>query len=110
MNNGLITAKSVDTIIPKFFTFNGVDKYPLIQQGKFNNELDRMLCKEVEFRITTDFGSLINGRGTLVFGAGGNTKEIILITDDREMNRKCDMRFTLPTIEYALREFKIYAI
>lgn len=94
----------------KSFTIKNCEQQPIILEDGFNEGLNHLLCKEVEFRITTGFGSRINGRGTLVFGAGGNTKEIIIITDDREMNRKCDMRFTLPTIKYDLREFKIYTI
>lgn len=92
----------------KFFTIKN-KKHPLILDGKFNPELNQMLCKEIDFQLTTDFGSTITGSGTLVFGVGGNTNSIIIIIDDREMNRKCDMRFNVTTINYGFRKFKLEA-
>ena len=67
--------------------------------------LDSMLCKVVKFKIKFRYGSIITGKGTFVYGAGGNKDSIIIITDDREMNRKIDMRFTFGDIAYNMDYF-----
>ena len=94
----------------KFFTIDGIDKIPIIKDGKFNEEINQLLCKEVEFKIKNEFSSTIRGRGTVVFGAGGNTDQLIIIVDDREMNRICDMRFSASLINYGFRSFEMEVI
>lgn len=81
------------------YVSNGVEKFPILVHGDFNEKMDSMLCKEVSFSITLGFNSTITGTGTLVFGAGGNTKELIIFVDDREMTRMSDMRFTADDID-----------
>lgn len=81
------------------YVSNGVEKFPILVHGDFNEKMDSMLCKEVSFSITLGFNSTITGIGTLVFGAGGNTKELIIFVDDREMTRMSDMRFTAKDID-----------
>ena len=89
-----VTAKPVMTK----YVSNGIEKFPILVHGDFNEKMDSMLCKEVSFSITLGFNSTITGIGTLVFGAGGNTKELIIFVDDREMTRMSDMRFTADDI------------
>lgn len=81
------------------YASNGAEKFPILVHGDFNEKMDSMLCKEVSFSITLGFNSTITGIGTLVFGAGGNTKELIIFVDDREMTRMSDMRFTADDID-----------
>jgi hypothetical protein len=69
-----------------------------------------MLCKVVKFKIKFTHGSTITGKGTFVYGAGGNKDSIIIITDDREMNRKIDMRFTFSDIAYNMAYFLMEVI
>lgn len=81
------------------YVSDGTEKFPILVNGKFNEKMNSMLCKEVSFSITLGFKSTIAGTGTLVFGAGGNTKELIIIVDDREMKHMADMRFTEDDID-----------
>lgn len=60
--------------------------------------LEQMLCKVVRFKIKFWHGSGISGTGTFVYGAGGNKDYIIIIVNDREMNRISDMRFSFNDI------------
>lgn len=80
------------------YASNGAEKFPILVHGDFNEKMDSMLCKEVSFSITLGFNSTITGIGTLVFGAGGNTSDLIIIVDDRDMKRISDMRFTADDI------------
>jgi hypothetical protein len=89
-----VTAKPVMTK----YVSNGPEKFPILVHGDFNEKMDSMLCKEVSFSITLGFNSTITGIGTLVFGAGGNTSDLIIIVDDRDMKRISDMRFTADDI------------
>lgn len=81
------------------YVSDGTEKFPILVNGKFNEKMNSMLCKEVDFSITLGFNSTITGIGTLVFGAGGNTKELMIFVDDREMTRMSDMRFTADDID-----------
>lgn len=79
---------------------------PLSSVYRVNSHvLNSMLCKVVKFKIKFTHGSIITGKGTFVYGAGGNKDSIIIITDDREMNRKIDMRFTFSDIAYNMAYF-----
>ena len=80
------------------YVSDGTEKFPILVNGKFNEKMNSMLCKEVSFSITLGFNSTITGTGTLVFGAGGNTKDLIIIVDDRETKQISDMRFTADDI------------
>jgi hypothetical protein len=92
LNNPLFEQKP-EPMMTKYVS-DGTEKFPILVNGKFNEKMNSMLCKEVSFSITLGFNSTITGIGTLVFGAGGNTKELIIVVDDREMTRMSDMRFT----------------
>lgn len=81
------------------YVSNDTEKFPILVNGKFNEKMNSMLCKEVDFSITLGFNSTITGTGTLVFGAGGNTRDLIIIVDDRDMKRMSDMRFTADDID-----------
>ena len=81
------------------YASNGAEKFPILVNGKFNEKMNSMLCKEVDFSMTLGFNSTITGIGTLVFGAGGNTSDLIIIVDDRDMKRISDMRFTADDID-----------
>lgn len=99
-----VTAKPVMTK----YASNGTEKFPILVNGKFNEKMNSMLCKEVDFSIILGFNSTITGTGTLVFGAGGNTREIIIVVDDRDMKRMSDMRFTADDID-KMKGFAIIA-
>lgn len=60
--------------------------------------LESLLCRVVRFKIKMWCGSRISGTGTFVYGAGGNKDYIIIIVNDREMNRISDMRFSFNDI------------
>jgi len=60
--------------------------------------LESLLCRVVRFKIKMWCGSRISGTGTFVYGAGGNKDYIIIIVNDREMNRMSDIRFTFNDI------------
>ena len=81
------------------YVSNNAEKFPILVNRKFNEKMNSMLCKEVDFSITLGFNSTITGTGTLVFGAGGNTRELIIIVDDRDMKQMSDMRFTADDID-----------
>ena len=87
------------------------EEFPFITQNEWGNItiqtdiLEQMLCKVVRFKIKFCHGSRITGKGTFVYGAGGNKDSIIIITDDRQMNRKIDMRFTFGDIAYNMDYF-----
>lgn len=89
------------------------EETPFIMQNEWGNNtirtdiLEQMLCKIVKFKIKFWHGSKITGKGTFVYGAGGNKDSIIIITDDREMNRKIDMRFTFNDIIWNMECFEL---
>lgn len=97
LNNPLFEPEP-EPIMTKYVS-DGTEKFPILVNGRFNEKMNSMLCKEVSFSITLGFNSTITGTGTIVFGAGGNTKELIIVVDDREMKRMSDMRFTKDDID-----------
>ena len=54
------------------------EEFPFITQNEWGNNiirtdiLEQMLCKVVRFKIKFWHGSRITGKGTFVYGAGGN--------------------------------------
>ncbi len=98
LNNPLFESEPEPEPIMTKYVSDGVEKFPILVNGRFNEKMNSMLCKEVSFAITLGFNSTITGIGTIVFGAGGNTKELIMVVDDREMKRMSDMRFTTDDI------------
>lgn len=99
LNNPLFEPELEPEPIMTKYVSNGEEKFPILVNGRFNEKMNSMLCKEVSFSITLGFNSTITGTGTIVFGAGGNTKELIIVVDDREMKRMSDMRFTEDDID-----------
>lgn len=97
LNNPLFEPEP-EPIMTKYVS-DGVEKFPILVNGRFNEKMNSMLCKEVSFAITLGFNSTITGIGTIVFGAGGNTKELIIIVDDRELKRMSVMRFIKDDID-----------
>lgn len=89
------------------------EETPFIMQNEWGNNtirtdiLEQMLCKIVKFKIKFWHGSRLTGKGTFVYGAGGNKDSIIIITDDREMNRKSDIRFTFNDIIWNIECFEL---
>ena len=52
---------------------------PLSSVYRVNSHvLNSMLCKVVKFKIKFIHGSIITGKGTFVYGAGGNKDSIII--------------------------------
>lgn len=92
------------------------EEFPFITQNEWGNItiqtdiLEQMLCKVVRFKIKFWHGSGIMGKGTFVYGAGGNKDHIIIIIDDREMNRKSDIRFTFNDIIWNMECFELEVI
>ena len=89
------------------------EEFPFITQNEWGNNiirtdiLEQMLCKVVRFKIKLWHGSRITGKGTFVYGAGGNKDHIIIVIDDREMNRKSDIRFTFNDIIWNMECFEL---
>ena len=81
--------------------------FPMIVDGKFHPDISKMLCQEITFEICLGHNSTIRGKGSIVFGAGGNTDELMIFVDDREIGRLSDMRFRVKDIENNIKGFII---
>lgn len=86
------------------------EAFPLITLAEFCDKIDQAICQEISYDIKLERGSTIRGKGVLVYGAGGNTDELIIATYDQETGRLCDIRFNKHTIIWSTEYFRIKMI
>lgn len=71
-------------------------QFPIIIKGEYNPLLyNELFCANVRYKISTRLdGFSASGTGTIVCGAGGNTRELCIVTNDRDVGKHCDIRIS----------------
>lgn len=70
------------------------NEFPIIIKGEYNPILyNQLFCANVRYKISAGLGGFsVSGTGTIVCGAGGNTRELCIVTNDRDVGKHCDIR------------------
>lgn len=70
--------------------------FPILVGGLYNPILyNELFCANVRYNISASLDSFsVSGTGTIVCGVGGNTRELCIATDDRDVGKHCDIRIS----------------